>query len=499
MDNKIIAKRISALAEEITADSDYVYDPKHLNRPHGGGTWYKTEKGWSTHKPLKNPHKKVKEVQKEDSNKPLNFLSDFSKIVSNPKASPETLHEALSFLEDMESYDSYHQVLQNDNVSSKDVDWVADKYMSHDADIEDRDMMQYLQENAMAVINHPNVSPDTLNKLTGAHDQEVANEAKRALKTKTFGIPKETENKTSVPPESKEPLDFTDEQYQNDYGYTPEQKELAKKAISSNVQDRADVASDENAPLGILNHLSQDKEWTVRAGVANNPITHPAILDELSNDDDWMVKWCVAGNPNAEDDTLDRMAKTGDFKIKKTVAGNTGASISTLDFLGESDDKDIVQNVVRNPMTSSDTLNKIKDRDSFWKDQVDSILEKRKTSSSELKQQADAGDDISKEWLEKRKKLRHDFCAGQLGDEETYQQMKSYKKSIGEKRGYGRSPQQVKDDFVRNMDPSKYGSPEEFQAAKKRIQDMPIGKFDKLLGIIFNKDEEDDEEEEIEE
>lgn len=54
--NKIVAKRIYALAEEIAADTDYVYDPTHQNKPHGGGNWHKTEKGWSTKEENKSNH-----------------------------------------------------------------------------------------------------------------------------------------------------------------------------------------------------------------------------------------------------------------------------------------------------------------------------------------------------------------------------------------------------------------------------------------------------------
>lgn len=83
MNNKIIAKKISALADEITADSDYVYDPTHQNRPHGGGTWYKTEKGWSTHKPLKDPHIDLEKQEKRD----FGFTKEQKKLAENAKSS----------------------------------------------------------------------------------------------------------------------------------------------------------------------------------------------------------------------------------------------------------------------------------------------------------------------------------------------------------------------------------------------------------------------------
>ena len=110
--------------------------------------------------------------------------------------------------------------------------------------------------------------------------------------------------------------------------------------------------------------------------------------------------------------------------------------------------------------------------------------------SSDLRKRADKGDNAAKRILDSRKILRHDFCVDAIGDEETYEQMKDYKKAIGEKKGWGRSPQQVKQDFIRGMNPAKYDSPEAFQKAKQRIMQMPTKKFDALLAVVYNKDEE---------
>ena len=57
MNNNEVAKGLKVIAKAIQADSDYIYDPKHQNRPHGGGDWHKTERGWSRKNIKKNPHK----------------------------------------------------------------------------------------------------------------------------------------------------------------------------------------------------------------------------------------------------------------------------------------------------------------------------------------------------------------------------------------------------------------------------------------------------------
>ena len=48
------ARELLRAAKAILADYSYIYDPKHMNRPYGG-SWEKTEKGWSRNKsPRKN-------------------------------------------------------------------------------------------------------------------------------------------------------------------------------------------------------------------------------------------------------------------------------------------------------------------------------------------------------------------------------------------------------------------------------------------------------------
>ena len=118
--NKIIAERISALADVIQADSDYVYDPQHQNRPHGGGTWYKTEKGWSTYKnqDMKNTDSGNPEISKVLKDSTSDSWVERSNAASSKYATPEVL-DKLSKDEDFSVRES---VASNQNTPRETLD-----------------------------------------------------------------------------------------------------------------------------------------------------------------------------------------------------------------------------------------------------------------------------------------------------------------------------------------------------------------------------------------
>ena len=56
---------------------------------------------------------------------------------------------------------------------------------------------------------------------------------------------------------------------------------------------------------------------------------------------------------------------------------------------------------------------------------------------------------------------------------------------------HGRSKDQLKADFIKNMNPANYSSPEAFQNAKKRIQALSANDFSRILASIFADEEEE--------
>ena len=163
-----------------------------------------------------------------------------------------------------------------------------------------------------------------------------------------------------------------------------------------------------------------------------------------------------------------------------------------LDDLAKDEWTAVRLNTALNPSASTSALESLaNDSDRHVSRYAKANLQNRKVTSKDLKSSADKGDQDAKAALEKRRQLRHDYCASELGDEATYSQMREYKKSLGEKGNGVRSPDQVRKDFIRRMSPDNYETPQAYQAAKKRIMQMPVDKFDKLLSIIYNKDEEE--------
>lgn len=474
--------------------------------------------------------KKVQDSQSPEQKKLKDYLQKSQKDEVSAAKSSKTPSDILDILAESQIYEIRSNVAKNLSTSAKTLE-----KLSNDPD---EIIRQIVAENQ-------NTSGDVLRKLSQDEDDYVREEVSSNENTPPDVLEYLSKDKN-----------FSVRLGVARNSNTPEGV-LKKLGMDWDLSVRMGVAGNSNTPLETLGELCKDKVPQVREMVAKNKSTPESILDTLAEDESSIIRYHVAKKPNVLISTLKKLANDENSDVRYeaeknivekmdlmeekmnsnwnqdrwAVAKSPNATEDMLKKLSTDLAPEVRTAVARNPNTPDNVLETLaKDKDQSVSDAARKVLEgKNKPSvqelpekapespkpssdfpkktpkkpeapkppkpSSELKQMADKGDDVAKLWLEERKKLRHDFCVENIGDEETYQQMKSYKKAIGEKRGYGRSPQQVKDDFIKNMNPSKYGSPEEFQAARKRIQDMPVGKFDKLLGIIFNKDEDDEEEE----
>ena len=229
MNNKIVAERIYALAEEIMADEDYVYDPKHINRPHNGGNWHKTEKGWSR-KQIEKDGVPEKEIDIQNSNLSKDVMKKLSDheneqvridVALNSSTTPEIL-EKLS--DDQEIYvrsavarnkntpgktlnklsqdpEMYvrEEVSKNPNTPVETLKNLAEsgelfiikgvlKNPSATSDILDglsryKDDSSHSQEEWIrkSVIEHPNTSDQTLQRLVNDEYAEIRKKAKKKL------------------------------------------------------------------------------------------------------------------------------------------------------------------------------------------------------------------------------------------------------------------------------------------------------------------------------
>lgn len=98
--------------------------------------------------------------------------------------------------------------------------------------------------------------------------------------------------------------------------------------------------------------------------------------------------------------------------------------------------------------------------------------------------------------LAKVKKVLEDHNLTDESDE--LQEMAGFKRTLGQrvpesKKGqfYVRNEAKLKKDFIANMNPENYDSKDAFDAAKKRMQAMPVSDFGKILAAVSDEDTED--------
>lgn len=281
---------------------------------------------------------------------------------------------------------------------------------------------------------------------------------------------------------------------------TDEERQIAnleKLSRSTKKDNRAFVARHPLTPPKLLSKLSKDADRTVRANAARNKNLSEDDQYRLCHDDDTTVRQSLALSTGLTKKVRDVLMRDSDQQVKASLATNITLDRDTYFHLANNGNWMVRQNLAYNPRTPTDlvmALSKDANSNEVSKAAKEAFKWRKKTSA-ELNKIAKGGNEVNaryaKRVLRARALDRRAFCEKHLGDPETYRQAKGYKKAIGEKRGYGRSPEEVKRDFLNNMDASRYDSPEAFQKAKDHIQKMPVRDFDALLGTIFNKDEDE--------
>ena len=93
-------------------------------------------------------------------------------------------------------------------------------------------------------------------------------------------------------------------------------------------------------------------------------------------------------------------------------------------------------------------------------------------------------------------KVKNILKAHKLDEEsDEVHEMMGFKKTLGQRipesqhgQFYVRNEKKLKSDFIKNMNPSSYDSPEAFKAAKERMQKMPVGDFGKILAALTDEE-----------
>ena len=102
----------------------------------------------------------------------------------------------------------------------------------------------------------------------------------------------------------------------------PSEQTWEERASSHNTKQREAVASDESAPVNLLNELAEDNNDLVRAAVAENPSTPAATLRVLSRDNSSYVRSVVAVNLKASGRILEDLARDESKHTRLFVALN---------------------------------------------------------------------------------------------------------------------------------------------------------------------------------
>lgn len=449
--NKLsIAKEILRTAADLLfADADYVYDPDH--RQHPGGGYHKTEKGWS----------KLDEKEKQAPAAP-----------PAPPEPPKPPHDG--------------------NLNTKDYENKSNK----------TNVSKYIVEklNSLSSDKLYDIAKDE--KAPGALLDVLSN--KNDLDIQSYiALNKNTTTKT-----------------------------LDKLSKNSEWGVRWNVSQNKNTTTKTLDRLSNDKYDNVRIGVASHNNTSAKTLDKLSNDVGVYVKKAVANNPNTPTETLDKMAESVDIEsdsefshpgagtIISSLLKNKNLSATGVFSIADKYEESCpyAVEIVNHPSMSSKDVEELFDSTTSSDIQV-AICSSEKVSDKFLRDKIDnyyGEDDLYGKlcfdtYKEKnppttvRYKFKGDDKTAPIirarfekgnDDEETdtiYSEMAKFSRDDVAPMGtyHGRSKEQLKADFVKNMNPANYSSPEAFQNAKKRIQSLSAQDFSRMLASIFADEEEE--------
>ena len=148
-------------------------------------------------------------------------------------------------------------------------------------------------------------------------------------------------------------------------------KVLIKLADDKNWEVRANVAENKNCPIKLLEKLSNDKDESVRVDVANNQNTPVEILLKLADDEYWNVRCLVAENKNTPPEILEKLSDDENWEVRACVANNKNIPTKLLIKLSDDEDESVRMNVAENKNTPPEILEKLaNDKNKYVKEKV---------------------------------------------------------------------------------------------------------------------------------
>lgn len=196
-----------------------------------------------------------------------------------------------------------------------------------------------------------------------------------------------------------------------------------------------------------LGYMAGHKSDAVRANAAKHPNCSAETLQKLSADKNETVLQNVASNPSANSYVLDAVAHNPNIGYAETYL-----------------------KISRNPNVSAETINA-------------------------LCHLRSVGNQINNEWQSKTPKIKlnhviNNFLSGNQNERNrataTLFEVRDYKVAGKAK---GKTPQELKADFIANMNPSKYASMESFKKAEQRIKKMSPSDLQAMFAAIMDEEE----------
>lgn len=413
MDSKIVANKINKLAGDlVVANEDYVYDPNHTKKPHDGGNWHKTEKGWSRKERKTKGSELTPEQQKliklsssedpddrekaaGDPNLPVEKLVELSKdksfwVQEKAAENPNLPADRLNDLSKHEFWGVRYGVASNPNtpytilrkmaqkdkdrsvkekaeskLSSKKDEVLETAMASSEYTPEQKKLIQMARSfdplgsmsfkgkyNRLSAAKSDELPLPFLVGLTDDEDREVQ---RHALKNPR--MPEEILKKVAV--ENKE----------RDFGPAEEacanpnlkDQDFLREASSFGRAAQLGVLKNPNTPEDVIEKFGRREKYSGdRAYAAQHPNASPKLLEDLSKDKEWQVREAVAGNKKTTKETLHDLIWDEHFAVRRAAAKNENTDPNDLDRLFWRDKTTtVLEAIADNPHTPGDVLKKL--------------------------------------------------------------------------------------------------------------------------------------------
>lgn len=522
-DNIRLAKELIGVAKVLVSDADYIYDPEHKKHP--GGGYHKTESGWSK--------SEQKQENNGNSNAPKNYANEPMKVMHREFQEEYNLGYPKS--------DRHWAVMLCDkNMHPKDLHQFAQEITSEMVDQSD------FEESAKSIVRNPNTSDETLLLFVKSADRwkaegldEIPDQAAQILnERRTNGTAKSLKNAPLLnkdPEQKKQEQDAKDKARQEKQDarekakreraklHLTELKRTPPNILSALAQDdnprvRRSVCYNPNTPQSTIESLAKndasngvrgtaarfvtsketlaqlagDSSESVRCGVAMNSNASAEILNKLSTDANDYVRRDVSGNANTSSSTLDKLVLDRDFYVRQNVASHQNTSPSALDGLSRDKDRYVRRNVAENRNTPVATLDKLVD-DKEGTDVWHSALRNPKTSMESITRKfmqtsfEERDEPIFRETFFARRPNMNPAAMKQFLGNSAPRNMAALCEAADYKKGgksESKTPQQLKSDFIANMNPSNYASMESYQRAMERVKSMTPDEVAEMFAAI---------------